>query len=150
MTLVQNFICKTNTIQTPHQLKPRKASGFESLRWSQPPTLPFHLDPGLSLGLSTTTCSILCLSLPKGGHSRAALGEGVNEQQVWETESISTPSKGSLSPNHSPTESRVQVRGDRGVPKTCSCSPGPDTDTPVVSDLTHYGKWTGLLSGLLL
>ncbi len=88
-----------------------KTSPWEKGKWI---FQPFHLDPGLSLGLSTTTCSILRPSLPNGGHCHAALGEGVNEQLVWETESISTPSKGSLSPNHSPTESECKS-GEIGV-----------------------------------
>lgn len=114
-----------------HPSPKKKATGL----FSQPTALPFHLDPGLSLGLSTTTCSIL-RPLPNGGHCRAALGEGVNEQQVWETESISTPSKGSLSPNHSPTESECRS-GEIGVSPNMllqsrtrhrhSCSEWPDT-----------------------
>lgn len=138
---------KLHTTQNPSRPE-RKATGFESLRRSQPPTLSFHLDPGLSLGLSTTTCSILCLSLPKGRHSRTALGEGVNEQQVWETESISTPSKGSLSPNHGPTESECRSREIEVFPKHAPAVPD-QTQTPLQCDLTHYGKRTGLISELL-
>lgn len=79
--------------------QPEKIMGIFS--WNQGHKLPFHPDPGLSFGFSTQPpARFLRPLLPKGGHCRAALGEGVNERHVWETDSISTPSKGSLSPNH--------------------------------------------------
>jgi len=59
------------------------------------------------------------------------------------------PHRAHYHPTTAPQSQRAGQERQR-CPQTCSCSPEAETHTLVVSDLTHYGKWTGLISGLQL